>query len=127
MCVKACDVTLGDFDNPCCSLYDEHSMFEYVCENLENLHDPALDGLDDQQLYDVLYAKLYAIGDATTSEEQLTKPGRYQKFDFLTNWGESFDGFVPCFILLHEASQLKILFPSPEGTGCHKKRIRASG
>lgn len=114
MCVWCRGVTLGDLSEPSCGLWEAACEFRSLFGRLADLWDETLDGLDDRAATDLLDGLLYGhhggveIEDGRTMEQISRDAERFGKFDFLTNWGEQFDGYKS-FILCPPGGPVRIL------------------
>ena len=114
MCVWCGGVALGDVGDRYCALYPASCHFRWLAEHLNELWDEQLFGLDDVAAWNFLDGLLYGYhGDEevkdTRTLEQLQSDGRqWNKYNFLTNWGEQFDGYKS-FILCPPQGQVRIL------------------
>jgi hypothetical protein len=115
--------TLGNVEERCCALYPSSLEFAWLSSHLDELWDEALTGLGDQAAWDYLDGLLYGcqgdveIEDHRTLDEMQEDWARYGKFNFLTNWGEQFDGYKS-FIMCPPSGQVRILsrrLPAPLG------------
>ena len=92
MCIHIGEVILGDYNDPHCGLYDAYCEFGWHLNRVEPLWDQAFDGLSLEQIHDTVANAIY--GDDDRTNEQIQQDSiRYRHFDFLTNWGEQFDGY----------------------------------
>jgi hypothetical protein len=107
MCVWARGVQLGDLREPGCMLNVTEGCFEQWLGQLDELHDASVDDLPDDAAFRYLDAALY-LDDDRTNEQVHADAIRLSKFDFLTHWGESFDG-VKAF-LLKSGDHFRILY-----------------
>jgi hypothetical protein len=98
-------VPLGNIGERFCALYPSSLAFAWLSTHLDELWDDALTGLGDGAAWDLLDGLLYGyhgeveIEDERTPDELRRDWDRYGKFNFLTNWGEQFDGyksFIKC-------------------------------
>jgi hypothetical protein len=91
-------VSFGDFKERHCGLSGTHQALVRLSATLHELISKEFPGLDDSGVWHFLDQKLYRDDERTLSE--VDRDAReYSRFDFLTNWGESFDdykGFVFC-------------------------------
>jgi hypothetical protein len=114
MCVWCRGAALGDLGEPYCGLNQAADEFRWLSGHLADLWDESLDGLDDRAATDFLDGLLYGyhggveIEDDRTIERIRRDAERFWKFDFLTNWGEQFDG-VKSFILCPPDGPVRIL------------------
>ena len=92
MCVHIAQTTLGDFNEKFCALYPAYEAFEWHAKHPDRLWDTRFDGMAPEEVYNTVHHAIYGDNDRTM--EQIQRDScRYGKFDFLTNWGEQFDGF----------------------------------
>lgn len=129
---------LGDIDDRQCALYPSYGVFDWMVAHLEELWDDALNGLDDLATWNFLDGALYGyhgdveIEDDRSLDEMTRDAHRFGKFDFLTNWGEQFDGGYKSFIIHPPDRPLRVLsraFPMSVGLGVNISRmgfVRAS-
>jgi hypothetical protein len=105
---------LGDIDEPHCGLGALRGL-EDISKNTEPLWLDEFDGLTDYELFELLDYKIYGVvcneikDDDRTDAEVKLDARKYDKFDFLTNWGEMFDHTGKCFIFKIANNKLKIL------------------
>jgi hypothetical protein len=125
-CVWCRGVPLGDIDDHHCGLFSTFAGFEWLSEHLDELWDKKLIGLNDDGVWNLLDGLLYGYhGDVEIEDERsLEQVGadatHYGKFNFLTNWGEQFDGYNSFIICQPEGETVRILsrrFPAPLGLG----------
>lgn len=123
---------LGDIEDGYCALYPSYTEFDWMSANLEGLWDEALSGLDDQATWNFLDGALYGyhgdveIVDDRSLEELKRDDRRFGKFNFLTNWGESFDNGYKSFIVCSPNMPLRVLcraFPRSVGLGVSITRV----
>lgn len=120
MCVWCRDVSLGDLDEPQCALYGAYCGFGSL---LAPIHDePHVDrlwadelvGLSDMEAWNFFDLLLYGyrddveVSDIRTLDELQRDWTMWGAFDFLTNWGESFDN-VKTFIMRPPGELVRIL------------------
>jgi hypothetical protein len=84
MCIHIGDVTLGDFDNSYCALYPAYIPFKWHTQQTDRLWHESLENLSPEEIHDIVHSSIYGDNDNIS---QLVE------FDFLTNWGEQFDGY----------------------------------
>ncbi len=107
-------VPLGDIEERGCALYPSSVEFAWLSDHIDGLWDESLTGLDDKAAWDLLDGSLYGyhgdveVEDQRTLDEMRRGWDRYSKFNFLTNWGESFDGYKS-FIMSPPNGKLRIL------------------
>ena len=86
MCVHVAEYTLGDFDNPYCGLGPAYRAFKRHTKNRDRLWDTTFDEMKPEEIRDTVHDALYRDDDRTMDQIK-------RRFDFLTNWGEQFDGY----------------------------------
>jgi hypothetical protein len=103
-----CDKQIyGDYENPHCALYPAYCQFRWFRENVIDLWDSSFNGLSNSELHDLLDHAIYGDDNRNTQEIE-SDSMRYGRFNFLTNWGEQFDGYKS-FIVSPMAGTLIIL------------------
>ena len=117
-------VSIGDFSNPHCALYDSYLEFKELSNRLPSLWLDEFSNLADLELWNLLDGALYGfhgeleLDDSRTIDEIERDGKRYGAFDFLTNWGEQFDRGGKSFILCTPGQTVRILNRSlPQGRG----------
>ncbi|WP_167041227.1 hypothetical protein [Burkholderia sp. Ax-1724] len=97
-------------------MYPAYLGFKEIVAALPDLWRSDLDGLSDKQLINRLDRLLYgAQGDQLLEDDERTvfecqrDWEKYGAFNFLTNWGEQFDGEGKAFIFCPPAQPSKIL------------------
>lgn len=122
---------LGDIEDSHCALYPSYLEFDWMGTHLEALWDDALNGLDDRATWNVLDGALYGyrgdveIEDDRSLEDLHRDAQRFGKFNFLTNWGEQFDGGYKSFLVCPPNKPLRVLsraFPESVGLGVNISR-----
>lgn len=114
MCVWCRGAAVGDLSKPSCALYPAAGEFRWLTGHLVDIWDESLNGLDDRAATDFLDGLLYGyhgdveIEDDRTIEQIRRDAEQFGKFNFLTNWGEQFDGFKS-FILYPPDGPVRIL------------------
>ncbi|MHA3774784.1 hypothetical protein ACXR0O_24950 [Verrucomicrobiota bacterium sgz303538] len=102
-----------------------------MSNHLDELWDEEWAGLNDLDAWNFLDAALYGchgdvrIEDDRTLEEMSRDGRRYGKFNFLTNWGEQFDGGFKSFLLCPPQRPIRVLsraFPKGLGLGVDVSR-----
>jgi hypothetical protein len=107
-------IPLGDIDDRHCGLYLPYLNFRSRARSLDELWDENLTGLSDREIWNFLDGRLYGfhgdveIEDDRTLDEVDADMVRYGKFNFLTNWGEQFDGYKS-FLLCPPGKPLRVL------------------
>ncbi len=92
MCLHVGPVVLGDITNEHCGLYGAYSGLAELINNTTRLWDDSFAGLTHERIHDLVHAAIYKDDERSLDAIQ-ADAGRYGRFDFLTNWGEQFDGF----------------------------------
>jgi hypothetical protein len=130
MCVWCRGIPLGKLDDPYCGLYHAYSEFAWLADNLGSLWADELAGLDDVAAWNFLDGLLYGyhgdveLADARTLDECHRDAVRWGRFNFLTNWGEQFDGYKS-FLLCPPGESARILcrrLPAHMGRGVSVSR-----
>lgn len=107
MCVWAGGVELGDISEPACMLNVTEGHFQDCLGQLDALIDGSVNDLADEVAFRFLDAALY-VDDDRTNQQVDADALRYSRFNFLINWGESFDG-IKAF-LLKSGEHFRILY-----------------
>jgi hypothetical protein len=117
-------VPLGDFEDRHCALYPAYGNFHWLVDHIDTLWDDATAALSDREAWDLLSGALYGThGNGISVPKPVVVPGdpavdaaweRYNKFEFLTNWGEQFDGY-PAFLLRLPGGRCRVLYRSATG------------
>lgn len=126
MCVWCRGFALGELHERYCCLGIAAAQFERLLARFDELWTPELAVFDDVGRWNFLKSLLYgyqgdidlAEHDRRTRDEMRTDWGVYGRFDFLTNWGEQFDGGFASFIFCPPGGQVHILsraFPASLG------------
>ena len=97
MCVRIGPVILGDFSDEHCGLYGAYCGFKELLNTKTRLWDASFDGLSREQIHDLVRNAIYGDDDRAM-EAVVADSQQYRRFDFLTNWGEQFDGFASVII-----------------------------
>lgn len=117
--------TLGDIDERYCALYHSSAAFGVLADTIADLWVPELAAFDDEGKWKFLDGLLYGYHggvpldhhDRRTLPEVQADSTEYGRFNFLTNWGEQFDGFKS-FIFRPPGGQVCVLsraFPARVG------------
>jgi hypothetical protein len=131
MCVWCRGVPLGNVNNPYCGLYHAYCEFAWLADNLGSLWADEFTGLDDVGAWNFLDGLLYGyhgdveLADVSTLEECDRDALRWGRFNFLTNWGEQFDGYKS-FLLCPPGDSARILsrrLPPQMGRGVSVSRF----
>jgi hypothetical protein len=99
MCVWCRGVALGDINNRYCGLYHSYDACAWLTANLGGLWADELGGLDDIAAWNLLDGLLYGYhGDVEVPNDRRLEECRrnalqWGGFNFVTNWGEQFDGY----------------------------------
>jgi hypothetical protein len=107
-------VPLGDITDRHCALYPAYTLFRWLPSHLGELWAPELVGLDDSAAWNFLDRLLYGghgdgePADGRTAEQRRADWRAWNRFDFLTNRGEQFDGYK-AFILSPPGDSARIL------------------
>ena len=105
MCVWCRGISLGDLGDRYCSLGHAYCSFRWLTSHLDELWASELAELDDVAAWNFLDGLLYGyhgdveVSDARTIEQCKMDWKSWSRFNFLTNWGEQFDGykaFIQC-------------------------------
>ncbi|MCC9603751.1 hypothetical protein LOC67_24640 [Stieleria sp. JC731] len=92
MCVHVGGTTLGDFSDQYCALYPAYGNFDWHAKRVDRLWDTVFNGMTPEEIHDTVRHAIYGDDDRTMDEIQRDSR-RFSPFDFLTNWGEQFDGY----------------------------------
>lgn len=120
MCVWCNGVPLGDLANGYCALFPAYHSFRWLLSNLSSLWEPELAGLSDAETWNVLDGLLYGFhGDEELRDDRPIERLRadwaaWNKFNFLTNWGEQFDG-CKSFTFCPPGEPVRILYRYTDG------------
>ena len=94
MCIHVGETTLGDFDDHSCALYPAYGHFKWHAKQSSGLWDDKFNDMSPEQIHDTVRHAIYGDGDDERTMDEIRRDSRrYSKFDFLTNWGEQFDGY----------------------------------
>lgn len=91
MCVHI-GTTLGTIEDAFCALLPARDHFAWHVSRPGRLWDSLSDPLSPGEIHDTVRYALYGEG-GRTAEEVHRDWEKFAAFDFLTNWGEQFDGF----------------------------------
>jgi len=114
MCVWCRGVSLGKLHERYCGLGYAVERFAWLADNLSSLWADELDGLDDIAAWNFLDGLLYGYhGDIELASTRTLAELRrdavvWRRFDFLTNWGEQFDGYKS-FLLCPPGDDARVL------------------
>jgi hypothetical protein len=116
MCVWCRGVPLGDLNDRHCGLAHACSAFRWLPDHLDELWAPEFVGLDALATWNFLDGVLYGYhgdvelpDDLTTDEECRADAQRWGRHNFLTNWGEQFDG-CKAFVLSPPNGAVRVLY-----------------
>ena len=85
--------SLGDINDEHCGLYGAYSGFKNLLSHNNPLWHESFGRLNDIEIHDLVRNAIY--GDDDRTNDQIVSDSKtYRPFDFLTNWGEQFDGFA---------------------------------
>jgi len=97
MCLRIGTFVLGDISDEHCGLFGAYCGFKELVTDETRLWDDSFTGLNLEQIHDCVRVAIY--GDDDHSMEVIMEDlRRYKRFDFLTNWGEQFDGFASVIV-----------------------------
>jgi len=108
-------VALANLDDRHCALYTAYKSFEWMSGQLDDLRDPELEVLDATAAWNFLDGLLYGyhgdveLTDDRTEAQCLADSRRWGRHDFLTNWGEQFDGWK-AFVFALPGDLIRILY-----------------
>lgn len=97
MCIHIGDVVLGDWTEPFCGLGPAYEHFRWHARQCERLWLDSFDEMTSEEIHDTVRHAIY--GDDERTIEQIKRDSlTYGRFDFLTNWGEQFDGYASVIV-----------------------------
>ena len=105
MCVRAQGCRLGDMVGPLYMLDVPGSILRELIGRLDSLDDVSLADISDRDVFNLLKSARHGAGD---SGLPLLDIESFDKFDFLTNAGESFDGTLS--FIVGGGDYLRLLF-----------------
>jgi hypothetical protein len=123
---------LGDIEDRHCALYPSYLALRWRRDHLEELWEQELDGLDDLATWNFLDGALYGyhgdveIVDDRSLDDLRRDSQRLGKFNFLTNWGEQFDGGYKSFLVCPPGMPCRVFcraFPPSVGLGVNVSRV----
>jgi hypothetical protein len=97
MCIHINRLVLGDFSEGGCALYPAYRHFEFLSWETAPLWDHAFKRLTLEEIHDIVRDTLYGDDKGSPAATQYSTL-RFRQFDFLTNWGEQFDGYASVII-----------------------------
>jgi hypothetical protein len=114
ICIHVQGVAFGDVTEEHCCLDHTFEALHNLATSVDRLWDKAFDGLTDYEIFDVLDTAMYRDVGQSLDAMQMDW-SRYAHFNFLTNWGEQFDGAPKAFIL-RSPSGIQVLWRDASGT-----------
>lgn len=96
---------IGNYTESYSALYGSYNGLKTLKENLNNLWLDEFANLSNQELWNLLDGALYGYH----GEIELHDIQRYNRFNFLTNWGEQFDNCGKSFIFCTPSKTVRIL------------------
>jgi hypothetical protein len=126
MCVWCRGFALGRLAERYCGLGFACDRFDWLATHLDELWTPELAAFDYEGIWRFLDSLLYGYHgelaldehDRRTLSEVSADSHAFGRFDFLTNWGEQFDGGFKSFIFRPPGGRVHILsraFPANMG------------
>jgi hypothetical protein len=92
MRIWCCGSTIGDFSEAQSCLWDSHRQLAKIAANLSAITNPEFWALSDEALWDRFNRARYI--DRGQSNDDIARDFlQWGPYDFLTNWGEMFDGY----------------------------------
>ena len=92
MCIHVGKLVLGDFNDPYCALYPAYGHFQWHAQLVGQLCHDTFCNMTPEEIHDRVRQAIYGDDDRTMDQIQRDSLV-YGRFDFLTNWGEQFDGY----------------------------------
>jgi hypothetical protein len=114
MCIWCRGLVIGDLSNLHCGLYDAYAGIRDALAAVDSLWPDEFVGLDNESILDFLDERLYGFRNGVEvlddrSAAQCVRDSQiWGKFDFLTNWAESFDGYK-AFLVCPPGGPVRIL------------------
>jgi len=102
---------IGDFEELQSGLSGALEALIHTANHLDELDVPMLRPLDDSAVWNLVHAALY-IDDNRSDGEIARDAASWGRLDFLTNWGETFDGYAGV-IFFRTPNSLRILVRGP--------------
>jgi len=93
MCLWCSNISLGDIFEPSCMLNVTEGILLSFLEEKLNYEGAELNNINDEEAFNLLSNKLYGVDKEISLEQVSRDMDEYYKYDFLTNGGESFDGY----------------------------------
>lgn len=112
MALLVSNTTIGDITEKHCGLGDAAERFRQILFSGGPFWDQSFSSLSDGEIFALIDSALY-IDSGQSDAELREDEERYGCFDFLTNAGESFDGYKT-FIFQDASAQVCILVQNPE-------------
>jgi hypothetical protein len=106
------DSSIGDFAEGQSSLRDSQRELAKLAADLSAITDPAFWTLSDEVLWDRFDRALY-IDHGQTNDEIAKDQLEWGRYDFLTNWGETFDGYKGMIYCLSDGG-IRMLVQQPD-------------
>ena len=106
--------TLGNIEDRYCHLGPAYAGFQHLADRIDENWDEALRGLGDRETFNFFDVLLYGyrygvyVNDGKSLFQVRVDAARYGHFNFLTNWGEQFDGYKS-FLVCPPAGDVRIL------------------
>ena len=112
MCVWCRGIALGNVHGPVCILNVSEEYFQQLLGRLDDLRDEGLEAEPDPEAFRILDAALWTY-HGQSPEQIYADAERFSKFNFLTGWGEPFDGTTA--FLIGAEDGFRILYRLPGG------------
>jgi hypothetical protein len=115
MCIWCRDIPLGDISDRHCCLAGAYSGFRDLASNIDHLWAAELVGLNDVATWNFFDGLLYGyhgfveVPDDRSHDEVARDAALWGRFDFLTHWGEQFDGYK-AFVMHPPGGDVRILW-----------------
>lgn len=123
MCIWTAGLALGAIEDRYCALYPAYRQFRSNLAQLEDLWAPEFEGLDAIATLNFLDGMLYGyhgdveLKDDRSDEQVVVDSQRWGRHNFLTHWGEQFDGYKS-FIVHNPSGPIRVLsYKLPRETG----------
>lgn len=115
ICIWIQGVPLGDISDIHCTLYGSYDLFREMDDSLDTRWNSDFSEMTDAAIYDYLDFRLYGVRDGKELQDDRTIAqmendwSRLVKFNFLTNWSESFDQSDKYFLIRTPDGTTKII------------------
>jgi hypothetical protein len=115
MCFWVQGEALGNIAERRCLLNHAHDALVWLADHLDTQWAETLAGLDDQAVWNILDGQIYGfhgdveLDDARSAADCERDAFVWRRFEFLTNWGEQFDGYK-AFLLCPPGASASILY-----------------